>query len=304
MRHKCLTRRFSSLRAAEVHYNRCGNWRYRFCLPRFRGAAVMFGLFRALLLSILTLSLASCGSIPYEQVGLGRLHGRVMVMWVGYDDFVYIPSPALPFAFETAISGKPIQPGLMYTDGGSLPRIAQIFNGFSPWGFGPAYAIHDWIFFARHCRIDGKDGPWFDDVRNISLDDAAFILAEVIKTLIDYGQVRNNAFAGNVISNAVDSTIAAAFWNQPNACRRVSPWHIAVAWVAVVGRDRNPPASWKLSPEEINQARKRLRDVPDTIAFDTPARDKTGMSEKNPVVAPAAPPVVVPATPQGPRTGT
>nr|WP_249779640.1 DUF1353 domain-containing protein [Bradyrhizobium sediminis] len=34
----------------------------------------------------------------------------------------------------------------MYTDGGSIPRIAQIFNGLSPWGFGPAYIVHDWIF--------------------------------------------------------------------------------------------------------------------------------------------------------------
>src|ERR1019366_6291836 len=77
---------------------------------------------------------------------------------------VYIPSPASSFAFTTTRSGKVIQPGLMYTDGGSIPRIAQIFGGFSPWGFGPAYAVHDWIFFGRHCILDGEDGPWFNDI--------------------------------------------------------------------------------------------------------------------------------------------
>jgi hypothetical protein len=33
------------------------------------------------------------GAINYPTVGLGRLGGRVLTMWVGEDDFVYAPTP-------------------------------------------------------------------------------------------------------------------------------------------------------------------------------------------------------------------
>jgi hypothetical protein len=257
---------------------------------------VMFNLFRIFRVVVTAGILASCGSIPYEAIKPGGLRGRVLVMWVGYDDFVYIPSPAASFTFTTTRTGKVLQPGLMYTDGGSIPRIAQIFGGFSPWGFGPAYAVHDWIFFGRHCILDGEDGPWFDDVRDVSFDESALILAEAIKTLVDYGQVRENAIAGNAISNAVDSSVARVLWDQKNACRRVSPWHIAVAWKAVLGTNTmTPPKSWKLSPQEIRAARVLLPTVPKTISPDTPAIDPTGLSIKRP------PSMEVPTTTIGPK---
>jgi hypothetical protein len=260
----------------------------------------MHWLFRILLDMGTAATLASCGSIPYESIRPGELKGRVLVMWVGYDDFVYIPSPASSFSFTTTRSGKVIQPGLMYTDGGSIPRIAQVFGGFSPWGFGPAYAVHDWIFFGRHCILDGEDGPWFNDIRDISFDESALILAEAIKTLVDYGQVRDNAIAGNAISNAVDSSVARALWDKTNACRRVSPWHIAVAWKTVLGTSTMaPPKSWKLSPREISLARALLPTVPKTISPNSPAIDPTGMSTRMPMTGtPPAPPL--PAS----RTGT
>jgi hypothetical protein len=218
------------------------------------GGRSMWGLARLAVIS-LALTLGAC-AIDYQTLGLGRLGGRVLTMWVGENDFVNIPAPGAVFYFQTARAGNSIQPGLMYTDGGSIPRFAQILKGFSPWGFGPAYVIHDWIFFGRHCILDGQDDKRFDDVRNISFDESAVILAEAIRTLVDYGQVPERVFAADIISNAVDTSIARQLWDQRGACRRVSTWHIAVLWKALLGRSaRSPPSSWKLEQWEISRRR-------------------------------------------------
>jgi hypothetical protein len=210
-------------------------------------------------------------AISYGDVGLGRLGGRVVTMWVGEDKFIYVPAPKGGwFYFETAQSGKLIEPGLMYTDGGSIPRFARAWQGFSPWGFGPAYVIHDWIFYGHHCVVDGRNDGRFNDVKDITFDESALILAQVIKTLVDHGQVPENAFATDIISNAVDSTVARALWDKGGACEpsRVTPWHIAVAWKALIGVGGEPPRSWKLAKWEIDAARKLLNKVPNMIGPD------------------------------------
>jgi hypothetical protein len=88
-------------------------------------------------------------------------------MWVGAwspssgdGQFVFVPNPNDPLKMSRIdqdgnVVGEPIQPGMMYTDGGSIPRIATVFKGFSPWGYAPAYMIHDWLFIAKHCVTDG-----------------------------------------------------------------------------------------------------------------------------------------------------
>ncbi len=246
----------------------------------------MWGLFRLIAIA-LTLVLGAC-AINYPTVGLGRLGGRVLTMWVGENDFVYVPAPGAAFYFETSRTDSAIQPGLMYTDGGSIPRLAQALKGFSPWGFGPAYVIHDWIFFGRHCIVDGQDDKRFNDIRNISFDQSALILAEAIRTLVDYGQVPQQIFAADVISNAVDTTVARQLWDQTGACRPVSTWHIAVLWKAVLGKNApSPPPSWKLSPREIEEARKKLPLVPDVISPEHPAPldpDKVVLKNANPKI--------------------
>jgi hypothetical protein len=252
----------------------------------------MRNLFHVLSVTVAAVILASCGSIPYDQVRPGQVTGRPVLLWVGYDQFIYIPSPTLPFAFTTTAT-RIIQPGLMYTDGGSLPRVAQLFNGFSPWGYGPAYVIHDWIFASRACILAGKDGPQYNGIRDITFDESALILAEAIKTLVDYGQVRNNPFAANAISNAVDSSIARALWDRTNACRRVEPRHIAVAWKTYLPPGASPPLSWKLSPEEVVAARALLPFTPKVITSTSPAVDPATIPGRN----------VLPSPPT-PRTGT
>ena len=50
----------------------------------------------------------------------------------------------------------PIVPDVMSTDGGSVPQVFSGIPGLSPWGLGPAYIIHDWLFEVRRC---GRNAP-------------------------------------------------------------------------------------------------------------------------------------------------
>jgi hypothetical protein len=217
------------------------------------------------LIAFLALPLAACVS-PYFEAKLGRISGSLGAVWVGEDKFVYVPGRrGQTLAFETATTGRLIEPGLMYTDGGSIPRFARAFQGFSPWGYAPAYIIHDWIFYGHHCYLDRglsdqaryADAIRFADVNGdeslphghprrhpVTFDESALILAEVIKTLIDYGQV--------------DSPLAAGLWDREGACvdGRVEPRHIAIVWLRALGdMSRPPPATWKLSTWEVAAAR-------------------------------------------------
>lgn len=241
----------------------------------------------------LSLTLSACVS-PYFLAKLGRMSGPVVIVWVGENKFVYVPGRKdQSFAFETATTGRVIEPGLMYTDGGSIPRLAQAFQGFSPWGYGPAYVIHDWIFYGRHCYVDRNlpgqqfyaDAARFVDVNGdsltpeghprhkpISFDESALVLAEVIKTLVDYGQVPPRNVPAELISTAVDSPFALALWNQEGACeaQRVDPRHIAIVWLRTVGRNRIPPPTWRLSDGEIQEARKHFGEAEQFIRSISP----------------------------------
>jgi hypothetical protein len=110
----------------------------------------------------LALMLTGCITADYLRTPAGHFKGSVFVMWVGegneYGDgnFVFVPDPRdrLRFTRHNPQShGAVIEPGIMYTDAGSIPKIAQVFKGFSPWGYAPAYMIHDWLFVGRHCLV-------------------------------------------------------------------------------------------------------------------------------------------------------
>ena len=52
-------------------------------------------------------------------------------------------------------------------------------GSFTPWTYGPAFIIHDWIFVAHKCN----QKPY----NEISFEGAADIMAEAIKTLMEVG---------------------------------------------------------------------------------------------------------------------
>jgi hypothetical protein len=201
-------------------------------------------------------------------------------VWVGVDKFVYVPgSKSNNFGFETAHTGRIIEPGLMYTDGGSIPRIAQIFKPFSPWGYGPAYIVHDWVFYGHYCELDAnitdrhyEDARRFADVNGdrsrlgtpyehpVSFHESAQVLAEVIKTMEDQQQIGLQKIPAQFITSAVDSTFASALWESRGQCERlrVTPRHIAMVWVRHNNGFRPVPPTWKLSRWEVAEASKLL----------------------------------------------
>lgn len=183
------------------------------------------------------LALTACGAVDYDHAPAGKLSGTVLVMWVGETQagegdgrFVYVPS-ATPLRFERANPSatlKTIQPEMMYTDGGSIPALAQVFKGFSPWGYAPAYIVHDWLFVARKCVNDHSADPEQAAVAQMSFAESATVAAEVIQTLIASNTVAPNDVAPQLISSAVAGPIARSRWNQKGACapEKIKPAHI------------------------------------------------------------------------------
>lgn len=230
--------------------------------------------YRALII-FLSLFASGCSS-PFFGVRESRINRPVNTVWVGANKFVYVPgdNATYSFTFETS-EGHVLAPGLMYTDGGSIPRFAQGLKGFSPWDYGPAYIVHDWVFYARNCAVDHllRDEDPFEDRRRFAdvyrmpggivmdFHASSRVLAEAIWAIMDDGEVRRAPFSAAVISSAVDSAFALALWNETGACarKRVAPEHIALVWVRYNGGNgASPPLTWKLSGTEIAEARRHL----------------------------------------------
>ncbi|MGY5806818.1 hypothetical protein ACXHXG_03820 [Rhizobium sp. LEGMi198b] len=209
----------------------------------------------------LAIGLSACTTIDFSKLAPATLTGSLFVMWVGEGNssgdgkFVFVPDPADPLTFRRADSSLPgaeIQPGLMYTDGGSIPKIAQVFKGLSPWGYAPAYMIHDWMFTAHHCIVDGENDKRFDQVRNVSFKDSAEIRGEAIQGMVKANKVQRNDVAGTAITAAVGSSIAENLWKKKGACAasKVSAEDVAAVEKAIPGAAR-PAArrTFRVSPE-------------------------------------------------------
>ena len=182
--------------------------------------------------------LVSCASPRIDLKDPGSLEGVLMVFWVGEDNFVYYPynkNPLtyhLPKSLQERLGGiKSIRPGLHYNDGGSIPRAVRGVEGFSPWGYGPAYAVHDWLFAAHHCIVteqrdllDKRDEDETAKVEQVDFPASADILAGVISALVLEKRVPPRAVAPGAIYSAVDSFVARNIWNDrdPGSCKPVS----------------------------------------------------------------------------------
>jgi len=153
-------------------------------------------------------ALGGCASfVRYEDVPHRPLKGRVVVEWNREDKFIY-RQQANALSFTPSFMTSPIVPPDMYTDGGSIPRIFWSVPGLSPWGLGPAYIIHDWIFEVHRCH---RPAP--PEVANMTIDQAAQALAEVAKALADAGLIDHNR-APEVVW-AVQTNIAREIWKRP-----------------------------------------------------------------------------------------
>ena len=160
-----------------------------------------------LFLSVFVTLLPGCASVKYAKVPKGEVGGRLTIEWVGPDKFIYRPDVQKPFYFKRA-NGEVIQPKAIYTDGGSIPRPLWALRGYSPWGYGPAFIAHDWLFDAHHCNLPAA--------KNYSVFTAADVLAEVMKTLMEApnAQVIRSPYLLYTIDAAVRTPIAQKLWNE------------------------------------------------------------------------------------------
>ncbi|MGL4636473.1 MAG: hypothetical protein ACRCWF_10860 [Beijerinckiaceae bacterium] len=217
------------------------------------------------LILALTGGLTACATVtPYDDIKVGSFKGSVIVVWIGEGGssgdglFVYVPDPDDPLTFSRHSSkpiGSVIRPGIMYTDGGSIPPFAQSFNGFSPWGYAPAYMVHDWLFTARHCLIDGATNPEYQQLRNVTFSDSAEILGEAIRTLVAEKKVKKDDFAGSTITGAVASFVARELWDAKGACKKnqVTERHVRLALDAI-----NVPAPMTLLRQNESARQQRM----------------------------------------------
>jgi hypothetical protein len=103
--------------------------------------------------------------------------GKASLEWRNQREFAFHQNLKEPFYFERP-NHERIFPKSMYTDGGSIPRIFWGISGYSPWEYGPAFLIHDWLFMAHH--LGDPDYQKYD-----SVDKAADVMAECLKTLME-----------------------------------------------------------------------------------------------------------------------
>ena len=158
---------------------------------------------RQIFIGLVLLFLTSCSSIHYAKTNPGKLRGKLTVDWIEPDKFIFQPDKDNPLTF-TRYNNEKITPGQMYTDGGSIPRPLWALRSYSPWGYAPAFIVHDWLFEMKHCQLPGNE--------RYSVEEAAWIMSEIMKTLMEkYGVDKLTHYA---MFEAVKSPIAENLWNK------------------------------------------------------------------------------------------
>lgn len=166
-------------------------------------------LYIAMLVPVLT----ACASNHYQKTQVGQLSGKLVVQWLKPDEFMFVPDKEKPLKFVRG-NHQVIIPERMYTDGGSIPRPLWAIKNYSPWGYAPAFIIHDWLFEMKHCNLEGNE--------DYDVYEAAQVLSEVIKTLMEKNEdVEENRFVLYSMHKAVSSGIAAGLWEH-GTCERVT----------------------------------------------------------------------------------
>jgi len=148
---------------------------------------------------------SGCSYFQYHKTEPGQFGGKLEVRWLAPDKFMFVPVAGDPFYFIRK-DGRRIQPEKMYTDGGSIPQLIWGVPGYSPWGYAPAYIIHDWVFVAHYCGTEPD--------ASFSFDDSAMLIAEGIKTLMESKKVQKSSFTMYTIYEAVKSPVAEKLWKN------------------------------------------------------------------------------------------
>lgn len=160
----------------------------------------------------LVFCLTGCAFMHFEQTEVGSLSGKLKVQWLEPDKFLFLPDVNDPLTFKR-YNGTMITPGAMYTDGGSIPRILWAIKSYSPWGYAPAFIVHDWLFEMKHCKLPGHE--------NYDVAEAAQVMSEVIKTLMEKTpEIDENKLVMYSMHKAVTSRIAEQSWDD-GACKQV-----------------------------------------------------------------------------------
>lgn len=148
-------------------------------------------------------SLATAGT--YQDLKTGTLSGKLVIQWLEPDVFIFLPHAEHPLKFVRS-NGEVILPEKMLTDGGSVPRPMWAFRSYSPWGYAPAYIVHDWLFHMKKCKLQNYQA--------LSLDGAGAIMGEVIKTMMESGKVEKDEMTVGLMTTAVTSRFAKAYWDE------------------------------------------------------------------------------------------
>ena len=142
----------------------------------------------------------------YDQTKTGELKGTIRIKWLAQDKFLFEPDPADPLVFKRA-DGTVIRPQAMFTDGGTIPQALRAIKAYSPWGYAPAFVVHDWLFVVKQCKLEGHE--------ELTLAGAADVMAEAMKTLMekpDFGGV--NKLVHYSMYQGVLSSTAQEYWDQ------------------------------------------------------------------------------------------
>lgn len=149
--------------------------------------------------------LVGCTSYLYRETPPATFKGALDVRWVKNDYFVFIPNERDPLKLIRS-DGTSIEPGIMYTDGGSIPRFLWGVKGLSPWGYAPAYIVHDWLFIAHQCDLAPDNTYKFKDSVNV--------MAESMKAVMENDPAARDSFAFDSIVAAIGSPIAERLWDK------------------------------------------------------------------------------------------
>jgi hypothetical protein len=158
-----------------------------------------------IVLVIACLAFAGCASQSYRDTASAKLAGSLDIRWVNNDYFLFLPNKDEPFTLLRK-DGTKIQPGPMYTDGGSIPRLLWGIEGYSPWGYAPAYIVHDWLFQAQHCGYEPDNMYTFED--------SVTVMAESLKSVMEAAREFRNYFVFDSVVSAVGSPIARRLWEK------------------------------------------------------------------------------------------